>query len=58
MFSTFKVLLQVSLRNLVGSLLSLFVGSIIFGGTVLLVVGGSIFDTLDKSLSKSIVGTR
>ena len=57
MFSTFTVLVQVALRNLVGSLLSLFVGAIIFFGTVLLVVGGSVFDTLDKALSKSIVGS-
>lgn len=57
MFSTLRVLIQVAFRNLLGSLLSLFVGSIIFGGTVLLVVGGSVFSTLDKSLSKSIVGS-
>lgn len=57
MFSTLLVLVQVALRNLAGSLLSLFVGSIIFFGTVLLVVGGSVFDTLDKALSKSIVGS-
>jgi ABC-type lipoprotein release transport system permease subunit len=55
--SRLNVLVQIALRNLFGSLLNLFVGAIIFFGTVLLVVGGSIFDTLDHSLSKSIVGS-
>lgn len=57
MFSRLVVLTQIALRNLFGSLLNLFIGAIIFGGTVLLVVGGSLFDTLDRSLSKSIVGS-
>ena len=57
MLSRVAVLVQIALRNLFGSLLNLFVGSIILFGTVLLVVGGSLFDTLDRSLSKSIVGS-
>ncbi len=57
MLSRTFVLVQIALRNLFGSLLNLFVGSIILFGTVLLVVGGSLFDTLDRSLSKSIVGS-
>lgn len=57
MLSRLTVLIQIALRNLFGSLLNLFIGAIIFGGTVLLVVGGSLFDTLDRSLSKSIVGS-
>ncbi len=57
MLSRIAVLVQIALRNLFGSLLNLFVGSIILFGTVLLVVGGSLFNTLDRSLSKSIVGS-
>ncbi len=57
MISRTAILAQIALRNLFGSLLNLFVGSIILFGTVLLVVGGSLFDTLDRSLSKSIVGS-
>ena len=57
MLSRLIVLTQIALRNLFASPLNLLVGLIILIGTVTLVVGGSLFNTLDRSLSKSIVGS-
>lgn len=57
MLSKLSVLLQIAVRNLFASLLNVFIGVVIVLGTVLLVVGGSLFQTLDQSLSKSIVGS-
>ncbi len=57
MFAKLAILVQIAFRNLFASLLNVFIGLILFGGTALLVVGGSLFDTLDESLSGSIVGS-
>lgn len=55
MFSTLQVLVRIALANIVSSALNLFVGLVLLFGAALLVVGGSLFSTLDESLSKSIV---
>lgn len=57
MFAKLSILIQIALRNLFASLLNVFIGAILFFGTALMVVGGSIFDNLDESLSNSIVGS-
>jgi ABC-type lipoprotein release transport system permease subunit len=51
------LLLQVSFRNLFRSRINLLIGTIIFFGTLLLVVGGAMLDSLVGSMSRSIVGT-
>ncbi len=52
-----RLLLQVSFRNLFRSRINLLIGAIIFCGTLLLVVGGAMLDSLLGSMSRSIVGT-
>ncbi len=52
-----RLLLQVSFRNLFRSRINLLIGAIIFFGTLLLVVGGAMLDSLLGSMSRSIVGT-
>jgi ABC-type lipoprotein release transport system permease subunit len=52
-----RMLLQVSFRNLFRSRINLLIGAIIFFGTLLLVVGGAMLDSLLGSMSRSIVGT-
>lgn len=57
MFSKLAVLVRIAFANLFGSFLNFFVGAVLFFGAALLVVGGALFGTLDRSLSKSIVGS-
>jgi ABC-type lipoprotein release transport system permease subunit len=52
---SFVVLVRIALANITSSLLNVFIGSVLLFGTALLVVGGSLFQTLDGSLSRSIV---
>jgi ABC-type lipoprotein release transport system permease subunit len=52
-----RILLQVSFRNLFRSRINLLIGLIMFFGTLLLVVGGAMLDSLLGSMSRSIVGT-
>lgn len=51
------VLVRIALANITSSLLNVFIGSVLLFGTALLVVGGSLFTTLDGSLSRSIVNS-
>ncbi len=55
MLSTARVLFRIAVANIFSSLLNVFVGLVLLFGAALLVVGGSLFSTLDDSLSKSIV---
>jgi ABC-type lipoprotein release transport system permease subunit len=55
MFSQAVVLVRIALANIVSSALNVFVGLVLLFGAALLVVVGSLFSTLDGSLSKSIV---
>src|SRR4051794_34185462 len=57
MISKLVVLVRIAFANLFGSFLNVFVGLVLFFGAGLLVVGGALFGTLDRSLSKSIVGS-
>ena len=57
MISKIGILFQIAFRNLFSSLLNVFIGVVILLGTTLLVLGGSLFATLDTSLSKSIIGS-
>ena len=55
MFGTFKMLAAISLRNLVAhKWTTAIVGSIMFFGTFLVVVGTSLLDSIEHSMSRSI----
>jgi ABC-type lipoprotein release transport system permease subunit len=55
--STLTLLLQVAFRNLFKSWINLVIGFVIFFATLLVVFGGAFLDSLDSSLSRSIVGS-
>lgn len=57
MLSRLLVLVRIALANLTSSFLNVFVGSVLALGAALLVIVGSLFSTLDESLSKSVVGS-
>lgn len=57
MFSQGSVLLRIAWANITSSMLNVFVGLVLLFGSALLVVGGSIFATLDAALSKSVIGS-
>lgn len=57
MFSKALILVRIAVANIFSSMLNVLVGLVLLFGAGLLVVGGSIFSTLDGSLSKSIVGS-
>ena len=52
-----KLLVQVAFRNLFASWINVIVGAIILFGTLLVVVGGAVVDSLDASMSRSIIGS-
>jgi ABC-type lipoprotein release transport system permease subunit len=52
-----KLLLQVAFRNLLTSKINFIIGGIIFFGTMLVVVGGALLDSVDESMSRSIIGS-
>src|SRR5215471_12338139 len=53
----FLVLLRLALRNLFATKLNIIIGGIILAGTMLVVVGGALLDSMDESMSKSIIGS-
>ncbi|MBX5483698.1 MAG: FtsX-like permease family protein [Myxococcaceae bacterium] len=57
MVTKLRVLLQIAWRNLFASWLNVIIGLVILGGTFLVVVGGSALDSLDRSMSRSIIGS-
>lgn len=57
MFSKALVLIRIAFANIRSSMLNLFVGLVLLFGAALLVVGGSVFSTLDDALSRSIIGS-
>ena len=57
MLARVAILVRIALANLFASFLNVFVGIVLTFGAALLVVGGSLFSTLDQSLSRSIVGS-
>jgi ABC-type lipoprotein release transport system permease subunit len=52
-----RVLLQIAFRNLFASFLNIVIGAIILVGTLAFVVGGSVLNSVDSSMSKSIIGS-
>jgi ABC-type lipoprotein release transport system permease subunit len=55
---TLRVIVQIAFRNLFASRLkTLIVGGIIFFGALLVVVGTSLVDSIDRAMSRSIVGS-
>lgn len=57
MFSKAVVLVRIAVANIFSSMLNVFVGLVLLFGAALLVIGGSVFATLDDALSKSIIGS-
>jgi ABC-type lipoprotein release transport system permease subunit len=55
--SWFLLLLQTSFRNIFSSFLNMVIGLIILAGTFFFVVGGSLVDSMDKAMSRSIIGS-
>lgn len=53
----FRLLMQVAFRNLFTSKINLLIGGIIFFGTLLVVVGGALLDSMDSAMSRSIIGS-
>ena len=51
------LLARIALRNLFASFLNIIIGGIILVGTLLFVVGGSVLDSMDVAMSRSIVGS-
>ncbi len=57
-FDTLKVIVLIALRNLFASRLkTLIVGGIILFGSLLVVVGTALVDSLDHSMSRSVIGS-
>ncbi len=54
---TLKLLLQVAFRNLFKSWVNLIIGGIMFFATFLVVTGGALLDSVDSSMSRSIIGS-
>src|SRR5436190_22630798 len=57
MWARLGILMSVALRNLFATWLNLIIGLLILAGTVLVVVGGALLDSLDASMSSSIIGS-
>ena len=57
MLSRLLVLVRLALANIASSLLNFFVGAVLALGAAVLVIVGSLYMTLDQSLSKSVVGS-
>lgn len=55
---TLRVVSQIALRNLFASRLkTLIVGGIIFFGALLVVVGSAVVDSIDRAMTRSVVGS-
>jgi ABC-type antimicrobial peptide transport system permease subunit len=55
--TTLGLLLQVAFRNLFKSWINLIIGGIILFATFLVVTGGALLDSIDSSMSRSIIGS-
>ncbi|MFZ5469596.1 MAG: ABC transporter permease [Myxococcota bacterium] len=51
------VLVQIALRNLFASPINLVIGGLITVGTMAVVVGGALLDSLDSAMSRSVIGS-
>lgn len=54
---TLGILLQIAVRNLFSSFINVIIGGILLCGTVLVVTGSSLLDSLDSAMSRSITGS-
>lgn len=52
-----KIIFDIAIRNLFASKINLVIGGIVFFGTVLVVVGGALLDSVDHAMSRSIRGS-
>jgi ABC-type lipoprotein release transport system permease subunit len=57
MIGRLLVVAQIALRNLLASKINLLVGGLIFAGTLVFVVIGSLLDSLSAAMSKSVIGS-
>lgn len=57
MIARLVVLVQIALRNLFASFINFIIGGIILVGTCTTVVGGGMLDSLDRSMSRSVIGS-
>jgi ABC-type lipoprotein release transport system permease subunit len=55
--SQLKLLLQVALRNLLVSPINLVIGAIMLVGTLVVVMGGAVLDSMDEAMSRSIISS-
>jgi ABC-type lipoprotein release transport system permease subunit len=55
--STLKLLVTIAFRNLRASFINIIIGGIIFFGTLLVLVGGAVLNSMDTAMSKSIIGS-
>lgn len=55
--STLKLLLTIAFRNLHASFVNVIIGGIIFFGTLLVLVGGAVLNSMDSAMSRSIIGS-
>src|SRR5579859_2088454 len=51
------LLLRISFRNIFSHFLNVVIGLILLVGTFFFVVGGSLVNSMDKSMSRSIIGS-
>ncbi|HVZ79966.1 MAG TPA: FtsX-like permease family protein [bacterium] len=51
------LLFRIALRNVFSSFLNVVIGLILLVGTLLFVVGGSLVNSMDKAMSRSIIGS-
>ncbi|MFN0064374.1 MAG: ABC transporter permease [Myxococcaceae bacterium] len=57
MIGKIRVLFRIAFRNLFSSWINLIIGLLMLGGTVLVVVGGSLVESVLDAMSRSIVGS-
>lgn len=52
-----RIIFEIAIRNLFASKINLVIGGIVFFGTILVVVGGALLDSVDHAMSRSIRGS-
>lgn len=57
MIAHLRILTQIALRNVFASAINVVIGLVLLLGTLLVVVGSSMVGSLDRSMSKSIIGS-
>src|SRR4051812_11298262 len=55
--SHFKLLFEIAIRNLFSNFLNSVIGGIILVGTLFIVVGSSLLNSVDSAMSRSIIGS-